>query len=68
MKNTTASGLARAWVVNLKRVKVGEIELTNIRAAVLEGNFPTEVLLGMSFLGRLDMSREGGVLELRKKY
>ncbi|MDX1512582.1 MAG: TIGR02281 family clan AA aspartic protease [Gammaproteobacteria bacterium] len=64
----TASGLAKAWIINLKRVKVGDIELTNVRAAVLEGNYPTQVLLGMSFLGRLDMRREGGVLELRKKY
>ncbi|HEY5738160.1 MAG TPA: TIGR02281 family clan AA aspartic protease [Gammaproteobacteria bacterium] len=64
----TASGLAKAWIINLKRVKVGDIELANVRAAVLEGNFPTEVLLGMSFLGRLDMRREQGVLELRKKY
>lgn len=64
----TASGLVKAWMVNLKRVKVGDIELRNVRAAVLEGNFPTNVLLGMSFLGRLDIRREQGVLELRKKY
>lgn len=64
----TASGVARAWMVTLKRVRVGDIELTNVPAAVLEGNYPSEVLLGMSFLGRLDMRREQGVLELRKKY
>jgi aspartyl protease family protein len=64
----TASGLVKAWVVNLQRVRVGDIELKDVRAAVLEGDFPTNVLLGMSFLGRLDIRREQGVLELRKKY
>ncbi len=64
----TASGIAKIFIVQLKRVKVGDIELTNVEGAVHEGEFPTQVLLGMSFLGRLDIQREGGVLELRKKY
>ena len=64
----TASGLARIYIVKLKRVKVGDIELTNVEGSVHEGDFPREVLLGMSFLGRLDMRREDGVLELRKKF
>lgn len=64
----TASGIVKVYIVRLKRVKVGDIELTNVEGSVHEGNFPTEVLLGMSFLGRLEMSREDGVLELRKKY
>ncbi len=64
----TASGIVKTFIVRLKRVKVGDIELTNVEGSVHEGDFPTEVLLGMSFLGRLEMTREGGVLELRKKY
>ncbi len=64
----TASGVVKVYLVTLKRVKVGEIELTNVEGSVHQGNFPTEVLLGMSFLGRLDIKREDGVLELRKKY
>ncbi len=64
----TASGVVKVFLVTLKRVKVGEIELTNVEGSVHQGNFPTEVLLGMSFLGRLDIKREDGVLELRKKY
>lgn len=64
----TASGLTRTYVINLKRVKVGDIELRDVRAAVIEGSYPTEVLLGMSFLGRLDMRRKDGVLELRERY
>ena len=64
----TASGIVKIYIVRLKRVKVGDIELTNVEGSVHEGDFPTEVLLGMSFLGRLEMRRNDGVLELRKKY
>ncbi len=64
----TASGIVKIFIVRLKRVKVGDIELTNVEGSVHEGDFPSEVLLGMSFLGRLEMVREDGVLELKKKY
>lgn len=65
---TTASGVEKAYRITLDRVKVGDIELTNVDSAVLGGDFPTQVLLGMSFLNRLEMQREGTLLELRKKY
>ena len=65
---TTASGVEKAYRVTLSRVKVGDIELTNVESAVLNGDFPTQVLLGMSFLNRLEMQRDGTLLELRKKY
>lgn len=65
---TTASNLVKAYRVRLDRVKVGDIELTNVDSAVLDGDYPTEVLLGMSFLNRLEMQRDGTLLELRKKY
>ncbi len=64
----TASGKSKIYVVNLKKVKVGDIELHNIKGAVHEGSFPVIALLGMSFLGKLDMKREGRVMELHKKY
>jgi aspartyl protease family protein len=65
---TTASGVEKAYRVTLDRVKVGDIELTNVDSAVLGGDFPPQVLLGMSFLNRLEMQRDGTMLELRKKY
>ncbi len=64
---STASGQARAWYIRVKSVKVGEIELTNVQAAVLQGNSPTHVLLGNSFLNRLEMKRHGQVMELIRK-
>ena len=64
----TASGTSKIYIVNLKRVRVGDIELSNVKGAVHEGNFPVITLLGMSFLGKLDMKSEGRMLELEKKY
>ena len=65
---TTASGIATVYRVRLDKVKVGGIVLTDIDAAVIEGAFPKEILLGMSFLQRLDMKREGERLELNKRF
>ncbi len=64
----TASGKSKIYIVNLKKVKIGDIELHNVEGAVHEGDFPVITLLGMSFLGELDMKREGRVMELQKKY
>lgn len=66
--SSTASGIAKTYRVRLKKVRVGEIELNNVQGAVIDGDFPTEVLLGLSFLNRLNMQRDGRVLELRKKF
>ena len=65
---TTASRVERAWAVRLDSVKVGEIEMRNVDGVVIEGAQPATILLGMSFLGRLDMSNDGHLLTLRKKY
>ena len=64
----TASGVVATYQVRLKRVRVGDIELTDVEASVIDGDFPLEVLLGNSFLNRLQMTRQGKMLELRKKY
>ena len=65
---TTASGDERAWAVRLDAVRVGEIELLNIPAMVLDGAQPETILLGMSFLGKLQISNEGQLMTLRQKY
>lgn len=63
----TANGVALAYRVRLNKVQVGDIVLYNIEGLVHENiNLPV-VLLGMSFLGRLDMRREGDVLTLSKR-
>ena len=65
---TTASGVVRAWAVTLDSVKVGDLEVRNVPAVVLEGAQPKVTLLGMSYLGRMEILHEGQLLTLRKKY
>ncbi|GMR04049.1 MAG: TIGR02281 family clan AA aspartic protease [Gammaproteobacteria bacterium] len=65
---STASGIVRTYNLKLNSVKVGGITLYNVDAGVIEGNFPVEVLLGMSFLGRLDIKRDDQKMELIQKY
>lgn len=64
----TASGKAFAYQVTLRTVKVGEITVFDVPALVVEGDAPYEVLLGMSFLKRVEMDDKNSVLELKKKY
>lgn len=64
----TASGFVKIYGLTLNSVKIGEIELHNVEAGVIEGSQPDTPLLGMSFLGRLEMRRDGDKMELIKKY
>lgn len=63
----TASGVVPAWSVTLDRVELGGLVVHNVAAAVVEGEHPTEVLLGMSWLGRVTMRETDGVLYLGEK-
>jgi len=63
----TANGTAAAYRVKLDTVQVGGIVASNVDAAVLEGNLPM-ALLGMSFLNRMDMKREGQTMVLIKRF
>lgn len=49
---STANGVIEVPVVTLKRVKVGNIEVANVQAVVIEEGLSTS-LLGMSFLSKL---------------
>jgi len=64
----TASGFARAWSVTLDRVQVGEITLQRVEAVVIEGSNPAQVLLGMSFLGRVKIEQQGTVMVLQSRF
>lgn len=64
----TASRVETVYRVMLDNVKVGAIQLRNVEAVVLDGPQPQETLLGMSFLGRLEMQNDGQRLLLRRKY
>jgi len=60
---TTASGYAVVYNLELRSVSIGGITLRNIEASVIEGPQPATPLLGMSFLGNLDMKRQGERIE-----
>ena len=64
----TANGVAEVYRVHLSKVRVGDIELHNVAALVHSSMDMPVVLLGMSFLGRLDMRHEGDSLTLTKRY
>ncbi len=65
---STAGGIVPMYAMTLKKVKVGGIVLHNIEAGIIEGSHPEEVLLGMSFLSRVNMTRDGNKMELIKRF
>lgn len=65
---STANGVVPIYRITLDKVRVGEIELRNVAAGVLEGSSPREVLLGNSFLNRVEMQRQGQVMLLKQKF
>jgi aspartyl protease family protein len=64
---STPAGYVNTFDITLGTVQVGGITLHNIAGSVIEGNHPREALLGMSFLGQLDMKRDGEKMELSER-
>jgi len=64
----TANGVAPIYRVKLDQVRLGDITLRDIDGMVHENGALPVVLLGMSFLGKLEMRREGNSLTLTKLY
>ena len=63
----TASGITRSYQITLREVRVGDIVLAAVPASIIDGDFPKQLLLGNSFLNRIEMRRDGEMTELRKK-
>jgi aspartyl protease family protein len=63
----TANGNVLAYRLKLETVRVGDMAVNNVDAVVTEGNSLPIALLGMSFLNRTDMKREGTILTLTKR-
>jgi aspartyl protease family protein len=64
---STPAGYVNTYNVTLSAVQVGGITLHNVAGSVIEGSHPREALLGMSFLGHLDMKRDGEKMELSER-
>jgi aspartyl protease family protein len=64
---STANGVVPAYRVTLNTVKLGNITLNQVEGLVQESSMPY-VLLGMSFLKRVEMKRDNSTMTLIKKY
>lgn len=63
----TANGVVAVYRVTLDRVRLGAIELNGVDAVVIEHGLAT-ALLGMSFLNRLEMKRDGQTMTLIRRF
>ena len=64
----TANGSALAYRVLLDSVSVGNITAYNVEAVVAQAQGLDVALLGMSFLNRTEMRRDGAYMTLTKRY
>ncbi|MEJ2361050.1 MAG: retropepsin-like aspartic protease [Gammaproteobacteria bacterium] len=67
MMMNTANGKATAHLFTLKTIRVGGIELHNVKAAVMSNLSSDKILLGMSFLDKVDMSHGNGFMVLKQR-
>lgn len=63
----TAAGPAPVYIVRLDSVRVGGIELHGVDAMVIEQGLSV-ALLGMTFLNRVDMRRDGATMTLTRRF
>ena len=64
---STANGVVQAWLIKLNSVRVGDVVVHNVEAAVSNGSMSV-VLLGNSFLTHFQMTRANEQMVLEKRY
>lgn len=62
---STAGGVVPVYEVTLRSVRIGDVEVTNLTAGVVQAAMP-HILLGNNFLSRFRMRREGDIMRLEK--
>ncbi|EGF30658.1 putative peptidase aspartic family [Oxalobacteraceae bacterium IMCC9480] len=67
MFSNTANGVVPVFLVRLDNVRIGDLELSGVDGLVQEQGLPF-ALLGMSFLNRTVMQRDGQQMVLTKRY
>jgi aspartyl protease family protein len=63
----TAGGVVQTFRVRFDRVRLGDIELSGVEGVVIEQGLDI-ALLGMSFLNRLEMKRDGQTMTLIRRF
>jgi aspartyl protease family protein len=66
-RSSTANGVVMTYMVRLNSVRIGDVEIYDVEAAVLPGSMPY-VLLGNSFLSRFQMRRENQQMVLERRF
>jgi len=61
---TTANGVVPMYLVRLDKVTVGSIELEDVETSIISDPGPNEILLGMSFLGQLEIEHRDDRMKL----
>ncbi|MES2952699.1 MAG: TIGR02281 family clan AA aspartic protease [Pseudomonadota bacterium] len=64
---STANGITQGWRIKLDSVRVGDVVVHGVEAAVTTGSMSI-VLLGNSFLTRFQMNRANDQMVLEKRY
>lgn len=67
MQVQTANGDATAYATRIDDLRLGDIELHNVRAHISPSMDGDQVLLGMSVLKHLDFSQQGDTLTLKQR-
>lgn len=65
---TTANGRTQAKRIVINSLKLGQISVNLVEALVMDDSALAQPLLGMSFLNRTNMLREGDTLVLTQRY
>ena len=63
----TANGQTMVSKVKLDTVRIGDVTLHNVDALIHQNEMPM-ALLGMSFLNRMEMQRDGSTMTLKKRF
>ena len=65
MRTSTANGDSVAYMTRLDSVKLGGVEAHDVAALIAPG-LAGDVLLGMSFLGRMDVRLYQGTMTIKQ--
>jgi aspartyl protease family protein len=65
VRTNTANGDSVGYIVRLQSVKIGGVEARNVAAMIAPG-LEGDVLLGMSFLGRMDVRLFQGEMSIKQ--
>lgn len=64
----TAGGTVEGWMVMLPSVALGGIKVNQVVAAVVPGDQPPIILLGMSFLRHVEIKESDGLMSISSRW